>query len=250
MNHPSPFFLKWFPGELNHDTGFHNFVSATVPKLGKILDLGCGDNDCLTRYRTSELEAWGTDFDAHPDLKHVDWFRLMPADGLIPFADQTFDLVSSYMVMEHVTKPAAFLGEIARVLKPNGVFIGQSIQSLHYVTWIRRLFDVLPHSWVQRTVKKLYGREEHDTFPTCYRLNRKSVIARAAKASNLETIDWRGYASQGYFSFSPLLFRLAVLFDWGLERIHPGLGKIYFTVILRKPPALAIRAERQTSQAA
>jgi SAM-dependent methyltransferase len=228
------FFQKWFPGELNHDGGFHNIMAAKIPVAGKILDLGCGDNYNLARYRTPNLEVWGADFVAHPELQHPAWFRPLNGDGTIPFPDNTFDIVSSYMVMEHVTSPGSFFREIARVLKPNGLYVGQSIHSLHYITWIRRLFDLVPHSWVQHLVKKLYGREEHDTFPTCYRLNRHGAIARYAKAENLELVDWRGYASQGYFSFSPLPYRLAVLSDWSLEKMYPGLGKIYFTVLLRK----------------
>src|SRR5438445_101894 len=100
MNDPSNFFLKWFPGELNHDTGFHHLMAANIPKAGTILDLGCGDNAALARYRTPHLEVWGSDFETHPELQHAEWFRLLPADGVIPFADGTFDVVSSYMVME------------------------------------------------------------------------------------------------------------------------------------------------------
>ena len=251
MNDPYGFSLKWFPGELNHDTGFHKILSAKIPAWGKLLDLGCGANDSLARYRTPWLEVWGTDFKAHSELKNAEWFRPLHGDGTIPFSNDTFDLVSSFMVMEHVASPARFFGEIARVLQPNGLYLGQSIHSLHYVTWIRRMLDLVPHRWVQCLVKKLYGREEHDTFPTRYRLNRRGTIARVAQTTNLEWVGWHGYASQGYFAFSPALFRLAVIFDWSLERIYPGLGKIYFTVILQKSSSLVDAGKAlKTSQAA
>jgi ubiquinone/menaquinone biosynthesis C-methylase UbiE len=239
MNDHFSVFHRWFPDELNHDTGFHQIVGTLIPAKGKILDLGCGSNETLARYRSADREVWGADFEAHPAMKNAAWFRPLATDGAIPFADNTFDLVTTYMVMEHVAAPAKFFGEIARVLKPSGVYVGQSIHSLHYVTWIRRLFDLAPHSWVQRLVKKLYGREEHDTFPTCYRLNRRGSIARFASDCGLEELDWHSYASQGYFRFAPLLFRSAVLVDWSLERIHPGFGKLYFTVTLRKSGAQA-----------
>jgi SAM-dependent methyltransferase len=237
MSDPVSVFRRWFPDELNHDTGFHRIVGTLVPESGKMLDVGCGSNETLARYRNPRREVWGADFEAHPDLKNAAWFRRLPADGVIPFADNTFDLAASYMVMEHVAWPARFFDEIARVLKPSGVYVGQSIHSLHYVTWIRRLFDLVPHRWVQVLVKKLYGREEHDTFPTCYRVNRRGTIAHFAGRSGLEFLDWHAYASQGYFRFSPLLYRMALVADWSLERIYPGLGKIYFTVTLRKPTA-------------
>jgi hypothetical protein len=99
------------------------------------------------------------------------------------------------------------------------------------------MLDVAPHTWVQRLLKRLYGRDEIDTYPTCYRLNRRGVIGKVSSVANLEWVAWRAYASAGYFSFSPTLFRLAVLCDWSLERLYRGLGKIYFTVVLQKSAA-------------
>src|ERR1700686_4613939 len=124
------FFRRWFPGEINQDCAYHDRLAVTLPRAGRILDLGCGDNSALARYRTADLEVWGTDFAAHPRLQHPDWFRPLGAAGTIPFRSGELDVVTSYMVMEHVDDPARFLGEIARVLKPGGVYVGQSIHSL------------------------------------------------------------------------------------------------------------------------
>ena len=38
--------------------------------------------------------------------------------------------------------------------------------------------------------------------------------------------------------FSPILYRAAVMADWGLDRVLPGLGRIYFTATLRKSEAV------------
>ena len=237
MSYPRDFFERWFPGEPCPTGGFHDAVARHLPVHGKLLDFGCGNNELLSRFRTDKREVWGADFDRHPDLKHAEWFRLLEPDGSLAFADQTFDVVCSHMVMEHVSDPAAFFAEVMRVLKPHGVYVGHSIHARHYVTWIRRLFDLVPHRLVQRLVKNLYGREEHDTFPTRYRLNSRRAIGRVADQSQLHTIGWETYANQGYFVFSPLLFRLAVVCDWGLEKLSPDLGRIYFTVVLQKPAA-------------
>lgn len=234
MGSLSAFYERWFPGEVNHLAAFHQHVAARAPVTGRMLDVGCGANDLLAVYRTNDREVWGCDFQHHPELQHGDWFRLLQPDGSIPFASNTFDLVTSFMVMEHVESPVRFLAEIARILKPGGIYIGQSIHGLHYVTAIRRLFDLLPHEWVQRLVKRLYGREEHDTFPTHYRMNRRIAIEGFARKAGLDWAGWQTYPSQGYFAFSPLLFRGAVMFDWTLERMRTDLGMVYFTVILSK----------------
>ncbi|MBI2808918.1 MAG: class I SAM-dependent methyltransferase [Planctomycetes bacterium] len=235
-------FQRWFPGQIHQSTDFHGLIAAHAPPAGKILDFGCGDNSLLSSHEILEREVWGTDFGAHPTLQRPERYRSLETDGTIPFAANTFDVVCSHMVMEHVVEPVRFLGEINRVLKPGGAYIGQSIHARHYVTWIRRGFDILPHRFVQRLVKVLYGREEHDTFPTCYRMNSRRAAARAAKTAGLEWVGWHGYPNQGYFAFSPLLFRAAVAFDWGLDKVLPGFGRIYFTLVLRKSLAAAMQA--------
>ena len=40
----------------------------------------------------------------------------------LPFPDNSFDIVASYQVFEHVQNPADVMAEVARVLKPGGVF--------------------------------------------------------------------------------------------------------------------------------
>jgi SAM-dependent methyltransferase len=171
---------------------------------------------------------------------HPEWFRLMPPDATIPFEDASFDVVTAFMVVEHVADPSAFLHEVTRVLRPGGHFVAHTISALHYISWLRRVFDVLPHRWTQRLVRRLYGREEYDTFPTWYRLNTPRRIARYGKSLGLTQTSVRRYAWPGYFTFSPSLCRCAILADWMLERVGAGLGRIYFTATYRKSSDMAI----------
>jgi ubiquinone/menaquinone biosynthesis C-methylase UbiE len=200
---------------------------------GRALDLGCGDNQVLARYRSADREVWGTDFAVHPRIQHPEWFRLLNSDGKIPFPDAFFDLVVCISVLEHVTDAKAFLAEVARVLKPSGHFVGHSISGEHYVTWIRRAFGLLPHSINQLIVKKLYDRDEVDTFPAFYRLNRQSIIDQAAHNAGLSRIRLSRYADQGYFSFFRPLVPAAMVVDGVLAKLSSGWGRLYFTVILQ-----------------
>jgi SAM-dependent methyltransferase len=231
------FFERWFPGEPNNGQGFYTELAQVLPATGRILDLGCGANYHLAFFRSPEREVWGTDLERHPQLAHPEWFRQMPPDATIPFDDASFDLVATFMVVEHVADPAAFLGEVARVLRPGGHFVAHTISSRHYVTWVRRLLGVLPHRWTQRLTRRLYGREEHDTFPTRYRMNTPRRITRLAAPFGFESVRLQRYACAGYFEFSRLLFRGAVITDWTLERLLPGWGRVYFTATYRKSGA-------------
>jgi SAM-dependent methyltransferase len=231
------FFHRWFPGEIHHLVGYYDELRQHIPASGRILDLGCGCNLNLAQFRTPQREAWGVDLEVHPELIEQQWFRLMGPGGEIPFGPETFDLVACNMVLEHVADPNAFLAEVIRVLRPNGKFVGHSISGAHYVTFIRRMFGLLPHSWNQWVVKKLYGREEHDTFPAYYRLSTPRRIAKLAAPLGLRLVEVNRYAWPGYFEFSPILYRGAVLADWALDKLAPGTGRIYFSVILQKAPS-------------
>jgi SAM-dependent methyltransferase len=244
------FFDRWFPGEPNNGEGFYAEVSSVLPATGKILDLGCGANYHLAFFRTPRREVWGTDLQRHPQLAHPDWFRRMPDSGTVPFDDAAFDLVTAFMVLEHIADPPELLREVARVLRPGGHFIAHTICSMHYVTWVRRVLGWLPHSWNQRLVRRLYGRDEHDTFPAHYRMNTPARVARLARPFGLEATRVRRYACPGYFEFSSLLYRGAVVADWLLDRVLPDLGRIYFTATFRKGAVATADVLRSPAKAA
>ncbi|MFO0965583.1 MAG: methyltransferase domain-containing protein [Gemmataceae bacterium] len=225
---------KLFPAEPFHQDAFHEAIRARLPRCGKVLDLGCGDHAALKPYRTAEREVWGTDFHRHPRLAEPEWFRLLGPNGAIPFPDNTFDLIASDWVIEHVALPRVFLSEVKRVLKPGGRYVAHSISGAHYLTWVRRLFDLAPHELVQEVIYRLYRREHHDTFPTHYRLNTVGQIEAGARAAGLEIEALEFFATQHYFHFSSVLETLAIVADRFLECFGTGLGRIYFVLVLRK----------------
>ncbi len=228
---------RLFPADGHHAAGFHEELGAVMPAGGRVLDLGCGANTDLERYRAVGREVWGADFEPHPELRHPRWFRRLGPDGSPPFPDGHFDLVASNMVLEHVADPAAFLRGVARVLRPGGYFVGHTVSGWHYVVWVRRLFGLLPHAVNQSVVRRLYGRPAVDTFPAFYRLNTAGQLRRACRGTGLGAVRIRRYADPGYFRFAPPLLAAATLADRLITGLSSGCGRLYFTVVLRKDPA-------------
>lgn len=215
--------------------GYHQELQDHLPAHGAVLDLGCGDHRQLARYRTPDRQVWGTDFDEHPRLQHAEWFRKLEPDGVIPFPPDSFDLIASTWVLEHIESPADFLRETYRVLRPGGRLVALTANGLHYVTAITRLFRLLPHELTQQIVLRLYRRAPHDTHPTYFRLNTGAQIRRAAWTSGMQLANLRYYANPDYFSFNRMLRRSAIVADWLLSRVRDDLGRLYLVATLEKP---------------
>jgi SAM-dependent methyltransferase len=214
--------------------GYHEEIRRRLPANGRVLDLGCGDNRQLSRYRTPSREVWGVDFAIHPKLHHLNWFRQLGPEGTIPFPAASFDLVSCSWVVEHVKAPALFLREVRRILRPGGWFIALTPNGQHYVTWIIRTLGLLPHSVTQEIVQRLYGRPHHDTFPPYYRLNTPSELDTVARRAGLPLRYLLGFANPDYFRFWTPLRRAAILADRVLDRLNRGSGRLYLVATLQR----------------
>ena len=92
-----------------------------------VLDFGAGAGRHVAEFRAAGYEAVGVDqqFTSHASgsapARYL--FRADPPDYVWPFDDDTFDLVYSTSVMEHVVDPGRALAEIARVMRPDGISI-------------------------------------------------------------------------------------------------------------------------------
>jgi SAM-dependent methyltransferase len=98
------------------------------PSGQQLLDFGCSSGTLVRRARSAGVEAVGADAyeqhspgldntgDAAPYLHRIENDRL-------PFPDQSFDVVTSNMVFEHVQpdRLPTVLSQIRRVLRPGGV---------------------------------------------------------------------------------------------------------------------------------
>ena len=112
----------------------------------RVLDVGNGQGIDLARYSQAGAEAVGIDLTPrHVELAnaHLEALGLagesIRGDGeMLPFADGSFDRVSSNGVLHHTPDMAAALREIRRVLKPGGgaTVIVYNRGSLHY--WVHQ----------------------------------------------------------------------------------------------------------------
>lgn len=95
----------------------------------KLLEVGCGSGyflRCFERW-FPQCEPVGIDID-HDLIEHAQQYlrktNLIKHDGQkLPFDDDTFDVLCSLQVIEHLEDPGSFLKEANRVLRKDGILI-------------------------------------------------------------------------------------------------------------------------------
>lgn len=103
----------------------------------------------------------------------------------LSWADNTFDVVVSNNVLEHLSRPATVFAEVRRVLKPGGMFLAKTPSSLHYVAGLARCTPHRFHQWFN----EMRGRATKDTFPTHYRANSVGRIRQYCLSTGLLVED-------------------------------------------------------------
>jgi SAM-dependent methyltransferase len=137
----------------------------------------------------------------------------------LPYVDDTFDLICSSWVLEHLAEPQRAFVEVARALRPGGHFIFLTPNVRHPLLVLNRAL-----SWTQgRLVDWAYGRAEEDIFPALYRANTARQIEQLARVVGMEQVSLRFVEDPTYVAFSQPLFRLACL----LVRVIPRWMRVH-----------------------
>lgn len=201
------------PGLRNSQYAYAATLRAALASKGRWLDLGCG-HDFLpswVRERVPDLRAWtpvGIDMDEASIRRHAGLrWRIKGDIQKLPFPDNTFDLVTANMVVEHVERPHALFAEIARVLRGGGTAIIHTPNVAGYATVFARL---MPDRVLSLLAALLLGRRQEDVYPTFYRANSEEALRQAAETAGIEVTKIEYVESSPQFIRIPPLLLLEV----------------------------------------
>lgn len=180
------------------------------------LDVGCGRRLLPPWLSSLEKEVlqrtpnlFGIDPD-HSSLCDNDFTpnKLQASLDALPFIDRTFDVVTANMVVEHLENPAEQFSEIARVLRPGGIFIFHTPNIYGYTTL---LSAAMPEPLKTQLVQVLEGRASKDLFRTFYRANSQRRIRDCAKRAGLTLKELKFIGSDAELIVFPPLAILELL---------------------------------------
>ena len=124
-------FRKFFPKKLiQKNSKKHSYLFQMkrwiyLKECNKILDVGCGLGNFI-RTNPFKIEVWGMD-------KIKDSIKELEKEGIpakvgdinkkFPFADNSFDGLTCFHVLEHIIDPSNALSEMKRVIKKDGLLV-------------------------------------------------------------------------------------------------------------------------------
>ncbi len=194
------------------------YKSLICPAKGeKLLDVGCGTGNYLSSIRSSGGNLWGIDISeiATRNAKKVvdkpEQILCTNADGSLPFAEEEFDYVTAWGVIEHLPSIPKILQEIRRVAKPAAT-IAIMVPNVYY------------YSFILRTLRTGAGPVKHQEIEVLYSFKEWKDLIEASGLTVVKT------DRHNKFNRSPFVI-------W-LRRLYvPFYLSNHFIYICKKKPA-------------
>ena len=219
-------------GMISKDRLLERELLSSISPNSRVLDAGCGyDAAVISEYRNLVDEAVGVDlveeFQTEPGV------RTYTANlESLPFEDNYFDVIVSRDAIEHFTDPLKVFRELKRVLKPGGKVIIVTPNKHHYSSIISAL---LPTSFKKLYLRRVFGEDVYDNFPTLYRCNTQARIRSVARESGLAFEKLLAIGHHPYhLAFSVTLFRAGMLYDRLITKLGLDWLQCSFLFVLVK----------------
>jgi SAM-dependent methyltransferase len=172
----------FYSERLSHDELFAQEIARYLTTESFVLDAGCG-NGASFRYHCKQYVRYLVGCDIHSSIsKNTNIMAAIRANlACLPFACESFDIIFSRYVLEHLNAPGLIFSEFARILRPGGKLIVLTPSKYHYAVLLSRL---TPHRF-HEFVSTLRGNLPEDTFPKKYICNSRTELVHHAQEAGL-----------------------------------------------------------------
>ena len=207
----------FYPNYISDDDLFGEHITRFLQKDSIVLDAGCG-RGTIYQYSWRHQVKLLVGCDRGGVSRNLNISGGVGADlGRLPFAQESFDVIFSRYVFEHLDYPETVMSEFSRVLKPGGKLILITPSKYHYVALVSRSS---PH-WFHEMVGKLRGNAAQDIFPTRYRANSKPGLTQYANQARLTVKELVAKEVRpNYLLWSLPSFMLGMIYERLVNRLN------------------------------
>ena len=203
------------------------------------IDIGCG-HSILPPWRlekerrlakTCQVVA-GIDYDLDSLKSHstISW-RIRGDIRRLPFKEESFDLVTANMVVEHLDSPEGQFLDINRILRPKGCFVFHTPNARGHAVLMSRLVP----DWLKgKLIYLLDGRLENDVFETHYMANTEKEVIALARVTGFEVENVELITTDAVFSSVPPIAFFELLWIRALMTESFRSLRTTMIVVLRK----------------
>jgi len=140
-----------------------NFISQYIKKIcssGSVIDIGCGQGDFLLHLQKTnpELSLTGIDLSQPSEAAGINFIR---GDFLNEKFSQTYDVIVSLAVIEHIADVRSFVKKLYQICKPNGHIFIMTIDNRGFLYKTARM---LKYIGLRQPFERLYSRHHLNHF--------------------------------------------------------------------------------------
>jgi SAM-dependent methyltransferase len=176
-------FLRINPGYRNRWEIYDSILDDLITTGMVWLDIGCGKNEMVSHFGYKAKIAVG--IDVIDDEERVLAPFVVADIRNLPFPSGCANLITLRMVVEHLKKIPEDFSEIIRMFAPGGKLLILTTNTLSPVIFLPRL---LPFQLKRRIIRKIYGVDERDIFPTYHKFNNPLKMGKQMKEMDLMEI--------------------------------------------------------------
>ena len=209
---------RHFPDYVRPDARLDETIRRYLRPDSVILDAGAGRGKAFRYdYKASAQRVIGVD-SGEAVLENPNVDEGVVADlADLPFQAETYDLVISRSVFEHLTEPHLVLRELRRVLRPGGHLVFRTPNRFHYYALGARVTPYRFHRWFNEK----RGFPAEDTFPTAYRANDRFTLRKLARTTGFEVEELQLFELKpSSLSFHPMAYRAGIAYARLVERFE------------------------------
>ena len=203
-----PTLAKFICKQVVPEKQFEGIIRSFLLPQHAVLDAGCGIRT-VAAVRGCCRMVVGVDTDERScSNPGVDMLVLADLDRL-PFRENTFNVVMSHMVVEHLDNPQACFDEFGRVCKDGALVVILTPNLLHYICLITALTPYGFHKWFIRHALGVEG----ESHPTRYRANTPRKLVKMMESAGFTTLEVRCIDSRpAYLHWLTPLFAAGVVY--------------------------------------